>query len=69
MRWIDAWNDLYDVFDGDRGGGDCLLPDGTVMSFEEGKGYLQTSAYEGYRLRVDKGWHRGKRVAVLTRER
>jgi hypothetical protein len=69
MRWVDARNDLYDVFDGARAGGDCLIPVGAVVSFDEGKGYLQTSAYEGSRLRVEKGWHRGQRVAVLSRER
>ena len=68
QRWVDAWNDLYDVFDG-RAEGECVLPDGAVVSFEDGQGYLQASAYEGYRLRVEAGWYRGRRAAVLTRER
>lgn len=67
QRWIDAWNELYEVFGG-RASGECLLPDGTLVSFEEAQGFLQRAAYEGDRVRVEAGWALGRRVAVLTRE-
>jgi hypothetical protein len=67
-RWVDAWNDLYDVFGG-VGAGDCALPDGSVIDFEACQSWLQQSAYEGYRLAVTAGTRDGRRVALVTRRR
>jgi hypothetical protein len=54
-RWIDAWNDLYDIV-GKRWNVNCLLPDGSVVDVETCKGWLQDSAYQDYYLKVEEGW-------------
>jgi hypothetical protein len=50
MRWIDAWNDMYDII-GMRWQFDCLLPDGSVVDIDTCQGWLQDSAYDDYRLK------------------
>ena len=70
MRWIDAWNDLYDVMSdlgGVHYGVKCLLPDGRVVNVEECEAWLQDSAYDRYYLKVDRGWVRGKPGIVVSR--
>jgi hypothetical protein len=73
MRWIDAWNDLYDLILSDHGGVhygvQCLLPDGRVVNVEECEGWLQDSAYDRYYLKVDRGWVLGKPGIVVSRSR
>jgi hypothetical protein len=66
MRWVDAWNDLYDLVR-DQHNVKCQLPDFTVVDVEECKGWLQTSVYEGYYVRVEAGWVLGKRGVVASR--
>jgi hypothetical protein len=67
-RWIDAWNDLFDmVEDRERWRVSCLIPDGSVVDFETCQGWLQDSAYKGYYLKVDEGWVNGKRGIVVSR--
>lgn len=68
MRWIDAWNDLYDLI-GKRCDVLCCLPDGEVVDVETCKGWLQSSAYEGFSLKVEAGWIRGKRGVIASRFR
>ena len=64
MRWIDAWNDLYEILKEDHDdvqyGVCCLLPDGVVVDVEECLGWLQDSAYDRYYLKVDRGWVSGR---------
>jgi hypothetical protein len=70
MRWVDAWNDLFDIVgDEDRSRINCLLPDGAVVDFEGCQGWLQASAYEGYCLKVEAGWVNGKLGVVVSRFR
>jgi hypothetical protein len=49
MRWVDAWNDLFDIV-GTRWQVDCLLPDGSIVDLDTCQGWLQDSAYDDYRL-------------------
>ena len=67
-RWIDAWNELYDI-KGHRSDVTCQLPDGTIINFEECRGWLQESVYAGYRVRVEAGWVGHLRGAILHRWR
>jgi hypothetical protein len=67
MRWVDAWNDLYEIVG--REEMPCLLPDGTEVSVEACKGWLQDSVYEGYLVSVARGWVRGRPAVVVTRWR
>jgi hypothetical protein len=59
QRWIEAWNDLYELV-GDRYDVKCLLPDGRVVDLEECKGWLQNSAYQGWWIKVKPGWVMGR---------
>ena len=67
-RWIEAWNNLFDIV-GERWKVSCLLPDGSVVDFETCQGWLQDSAYEGYCLKVEEGWVEGERGIVASRFR
>jgi hypothetical protein len=66
MRWIDAWNDMYDII-GMRWQVDCLLPDGSVVDIDTCQGWLQDSAYDDYQLKVEAGWVNGKRGILVSR--
>jgi len=68
MRWVDAWNDLYDLIKG-RSGVLCQLPDGEIVDVETCKGWLQESAYEGFELTVEACWIRGKKGVLASRRR
>lgn len=68
MRWVDAWNDLYDLI-GKRHDVLCMLPDGQIVDVETCKGWLQSSAYEGFALKVEAGWIRGKQGVLASRWR
>jgi hypothetical protein len=68
MRWVDAWNDLYDII-GDRSNVLCQLPDGEIVDVETCKGWLQSSAYEGFELKVEAGFVRGKKAVLASRWR
>ena len=73
MRWINAWNEQYDLILSNHGGVPygvkCLLPDGRVVNVEECEGWLQDSAYDRYYLQVDRGWVLGKPGIVVSRSR
>jgi hypothetical protein len=61
QRWIEVWNDLYDlVSESDRWSVKCLLPDGNVVDLEECQGWLQDSTYKGWYVKVEAGWVLGK---------
>lgn len=66
MRWVDAWNDLFDIVKG-RKGINCLLPDGMIVDVEECQSWLQESAYQGYFVRVKAGLVEGKPGVIVTR--
>jgi hypothetical protein len=66
MRWINAWSDLYEII-GIRGALNCQLPDGSIVSVEDCKGWLQESAYNGYLLRVEFGQILGKPGVIASR--
>ncbi|AMV28910.1 hypothetical protein VT84_31240 [Gemmata sp. SH-PL17] len=68
MRWIDAWNDLYDLV-GSRHGVKCQLADSTVVDVEACKGWLRDSVYEGYHVRVETGWVLGRPGVIASRWR
>ena len=65
-RWIDAWNDLYDLI-GKKSDIKCQLPDLKVVDVEECKGWLQDSAYQGYLVRVERGLILGRPGIVVSR--
>jgi hypothetical protein len=71
MRWINAWNDLYDLIlryhGGVQYGVKCSLPDGLVVNVEECEGWLQDSAYDRYYIKVEHGWVLGKPGIVVSR--
>ena len=46
MRWVDAWNELYDIVR-DRYDVPCELPDWSVVDVEACRGWLQESTYAG----------------------
>jgi hypothetical protein len=68
MRWVDAWNDLYDIVQRWEDT-PCLLPDGSEVSVEQCKGWLQESVYEGYRVEVRRGLLRGRPAVVASRSK
>jgi hypothetical protein len=68
MRWVDAWNDLYDLA-GKRRIITCLLPDGSVVDLEGGKEWLQNSVYEGYLVMVERGYVLRRPGAILLRSK
>jgi hypothetical protein len=68
MRWIDAWSDLYELV-GERWDVKCLLPDGRIVDTEEGKRWLQDSAYQDWHVKVEAGWVQGKQGIIASRWR
>lgn len=66
MRWIEAWNSLYELIE-QRWDVKCLLPDGRVVDTEECLGWLQLSAYQGWHVKVEAGWVLGKQGIVASR--
>lgn len=68
MRWVDAWNELYDIV-GIRCDVLCQLPDWSVVDIEGCKGWLQQSVYEGFEVQVKAGWVGHKKGVVVSRSR
>ena len=66
MRWVDAWNELYDIVR-DRYDVPCELPDWSVVDVEACRGWLQESTYAGYHVRVEASWVGHRRGAVAHR--
>lgn len=65
MRWVEAWNDLYDIAAG-RDDMQCLLPDGRVVDLETCKGWLQEAVYNGFSVDVQRGLVLGRQGAVIS---
>jgi hypothetical protein len=65
MRWVDAWNEVYDIVR-DQRDVPCLLPDWSIVSVDECLGWLQESVYQGIAVRVEEGWV-GHRLGVIVR--
>ena len=65
MRWVDAWNEVYEIA-GDRWDVQCLLPDGQVVDAEACRGWLQDQVYAGWFVKVEPGWVLGKRGIVAS---
>lgn len=68
MRWIDAWNALYELL-GNRRGVSCLLPDGRIVDIEACEGWLQESVYQGFEVKVEAGFIAGKKGVHASRWR
>lgn len=68
MRWVDAWNKLYEII-GDCCDVPCQLPDWSVVDIEECKGWLQQSVYEGYQVSMEAGWVGHRKGVVVSRSR
>ena len=66
MRWVDAWEAVYDIV-GDRRDVPVLLPDHSVVTVQELLGWLQDSVYLGYAVRVEAGWVGHRRGIVAGR--
>lgn len=64
MRWIDAWNDVYNIVPKGRDA-PCMLPDWSIVNVDECLGWLQDSVYQGFTVRVEEGWV-GHRRGVLA---
>lgn len=59
MRWVNAWNDLFDLAQ-DRPNIKCQLPDYSVVDVEACKAWLQEMVYAGHLVQVDGGWIEGR---------
>ena len=66
-RWVDAWNDVYDIVR-NRQDMPCMLPDWSVVSLDECLGWLQDSVYQGFAVRVEEGWVGHRRGVIAHRE-
>ncbi len=66
MRWVNAWNDMYDIV-GDRRDVRCLLPNGQVVDTEACRGWLQEQVYEGWSVKAEPSWVLGKQGIVASR--
>lgn len=67
-RWIDAWNDLFEIV-GSRTDVRCKLPDGTVVDVEGCKGWLQEQAYAGWHVAVQESTFDGRLEVAASRWR
>lgn len=67
MRWVDAWNEVYDIV-GDRRGAPCMLPDWSIVGLDECLRWLQESVYAGHVVRVESGWVGHQRGVLVHRE-
>ena len=68
MRWVDAWNDLYDIVR-ERRDMPCLLPDRSVVGVDDCLGWLQDSVYQGYTVHVQEGWIGHRRGVIVRRSK
>ena len=66
MRWVDAWNDLYDIA-ADRIDFQCLLPNGEVVDINTCKERLQDAVYQGLLVEVRSGWVLGRQGAIVCK--
>ena len=66
MRWVNAWNDLYDLTGGTL---KCQLPDFSVVSVDDCKAWIQESVYAGYIVHLELGWINGRRGVLASRSK
>jgi len=66
MRWVEAWSDLCELVGDQKRTTQCRLPDGRTVNVEECKGWLQDAVYDGFLVRVERGWVNGKPGVVAT---
>jgi hypothetical protein len=67
MRWIEAWNLVYEIA-GQARDIPCQLPDWSVVTLDACLGWLQNSVYAGYSVSVEAGWVGHRRGIIVTRE-
>lgn len=68
QKWIDAWNELYDLIQ-DNNEIKLLLPDWSVVSLDDMQGWLQESAYQNETFRFEWIWYKGqKALQVITQK-
>jgi len=65
QRWIDAWEDVYELVGG-RWGVMCLLPDGTIVDVDACLGWIQDAVYDRRLVTVKQVWIRGKPGVGIT---
>lgn len=66
--WINAWNDLA-LLSNHRWDVVYITPDFAELSEEDAKGWLQSSAYQGFNVTVAEVWYRGRKAIQLQRQR
>lgn len=68
QRWVEAWNDIYDVVEtlDDQDDVNCLLPDGAIVNIDTCQEWLQNAAYQGYCLNVEAGLVGGKIGVIVS---
>jgi hypothetical protein len=67
MRWVEAWNEVYEIAQQQRDI-PCQLPGWTVVTLDDCLGWLQSSIYAGYIVRVKAGWVGHRRGIIVNRE-
>ena len=68
QRWIEAWNDVYEIV-GERWDMQCQLPDGQILDAEACRGWLQEMVYAGWFVKVERGWVLGKQGMIVSQWR
>ena len=68
MIWVDAWNDMYNMI-GSRKNVIFLQPDFSEVSLDDCQGWLQDSAYDGYKLGMKEVWYKGKKAIQVSRSK
>ena len=51
LRWIEAWNDVYEIV-GEQWNVQCQLPDGQIVDPETCRGWLRKMVYAGWAVKV-----------------
>lgn len=65
LRWIEAWNDVYEIV-GEQWNVQCQLPDGQIVDPETCRGWLQEMVYAGWSVKVERGWVLGKEGIIAS---
>ena len=65
MRWVSAWNDVYEIA-GEQWDTKCRLPEGEVVDAETCRHWLQERVYQGCLVQVEPGWVLGKPGVIVS---
>ena len=65
MRWVSAWNDVYEIV-GERWNVECLLPNGQIVDTEACREWLQEMVYDGWFVKFEPGWVLGKQGIIAS---